>query len=356
MTSFILPASAAGLRHLWYGSYKTDSLVSSVHYTSSTVIVVYQDKFDKSMTLGKFAYCSGQRLDDRLLTMEPNILPDSIQTYDNRLFYVTNEKESEFNLVCTDLNLRQTWNYRFKDPIQPNLVWIETKDDLLVVNVDKGVLVFEQKNGRMLAKYESVYLLNRIYAGCILVKSERLSLVDPYTGISLWDYEIPKNGAWCFGIQKGLALLSTRPAENDSSTRAICLDAKTGKEVFSIEYNTEIIELGISRNLLCVVSKNDKQSFSVDAFNCENWIFQWSFYNYSECFLISENAIFGIIMPCQGTNYLTKIDPVSGKLTSDFKFNFHDFHNPRFFRKLVFQANRIIVADAGVDCYIDESF
>lgn len=356
LLSLVSPANATGLKTLWHNNYKTDYLASSVHYTSNTVIVVYRDQTKETLKLGKFGYCSGEQLDTELLSMEPNVLPDSIQACDDRLFYVTNESESHYTLVCTDLSLRQIWNYEFTDPIKANWVWVEVKDNLLVVNVDKGVMVFEHKTGRMLSKFESSYILGRIYAGCVLIKMDSLSLIDPHTGISLWDYKIPDSGMWCYGIQKGIAMLSTRPTENDPSTRAICLDANTGKEIFSMEYNTEIVELGISRNLLCIASKVSEWSHKLDAFGCENWIFQWSLSKLGDTPLISENSVFNVVCPCPGTQLLIKIDPITGKQNKDYEIFFHDFHNPRFFRKIKFQANRIIVADMGVDCYIDESF
>lgn len=346
----------SSLKELWYANYKTDMDISSVHYTTNVIVVVFEDKHEKSLAIGKLTYCSGEKLNDELILMRANVLPDTIQAYESRIFFVSSDKESEYELTCADLNLTTIWSYRFTDPIDKTSIWVEVKDNLLWLNVDKGVMVFDIKIGRMLSKLETKHIYKRIYAGCLLVQTNTLKLTDPNTGIDQWNYTIPESGMRCFGVDKGIVMLASKPTKDNASVKMACLDANNGKELFLLDYNTEIVQMGISRNLLCVVTKEKNGSFTIDAFDIENWMYIWTLKKQCLPPSISDNSIFTVCSKRGDDMNLSKIDPFTGKVDKDSYLFFLDSHNAIFFRKIAFHANRVIVAFGGITCFIDQSF
>lgn len=355
--SYSTVSGSGSLKKLWTSGYNTDYDISSVHYTSNTVIAVYHNRANDRLYLGKLSYCSGSKINDDLSIMEQNILPKSVQAYENRLFYVTHEENShDFNLVCTDLNLNKLWNYNYKDESDFEWTWLDLKDDILIVHTNSGVLVFELKTGKKLAKLDTSFLVDSINNNCVLTKSDKLALIDPYTEKPVWTYDFPTSGINCFGIHKGFVLLATKPTDDDQSTKAICLDANTGKEVFSIEYNLTIFWLGISGDLLGIVYKIDECNYVLDAFSLNGWSYVWTRKKLCDLPYFTSNTIFSVLQPCQGCINLYKIKPIDGTKDENFHISFSDFPVPIFYRNIFFQANRIIVAYGSIACYIDESF
>lgn len=346
----------SSLKELWHTNYTTDFDISSVHYTSNVIVVVFEDRHDKSLAVSKLSYCSGEKLNDEFIPMRANVLPMTIQVYESRLFFVSCDKESEYELTCTDLNLTTIWSHKYSDPIVKTSIWLEVKDDLLWINIDKGIMVFDNKTGKMLSSLESKYIYNRIYADCLLVQTNTLKLTDPSTGIDQWNYTIPESGMRCFGVDKGIVILATKPMKDEPSVKMACLDANNGKELFLLDYNTDIVQMGISRNLLCVVTKEKNGSFTIDAFDIENWMYRWTLKNQYLPPSISENSIYIVYSCCGDDKNLKKIDPFTGKVDKDSYLFFYDSNPAIFFRKIKFHANRVIVAFLGISCYIDQSF
>ena len=307
--------------------------------------------------LESFRTAQRAKLNEDLLIMEPNILQKSVQAYENRLFYVTNEENSpDINLVCTDLNLNKLWNYNYIDEADFKWTWLDLKEDILVVHTNSGVLVFELKTGKKITKLDTSYLINSIYNNCVLTKSDKLALIDPYTEKPLWTYDLPASGINCYGIRKGFVLLATKPTDDDQFTKAISLDASNGIEVFSIEYNLNIFWLGISGNLFCIVYKTDECNYVLDAFSLNGWSYVWTRKRLCDLPCFSDNTILSVIQECQGCINLHRINPLDGTIDENYYIHLLDSSAPYLYRKIVFQANRIIVAYGCITCYIDESF
>jgi outer membrane protein assembly factor BamB len=352
----MLPAKAASVKELWHVSKEDGYDFSSIHYSSNTIVVAYSK--DDSLYLDRLSYCSGAKLGDGLVEFPENVLPKTVEAYENCLFFVTNKNDSDsFEIICTDLNLSRKWSQSFEDGIEPALVWIETIEDFLIVHLEKTVHVFEWKTGKMLSKLETVFILDSVYSGNILTLTDKLSLVDPYTTKPLWTYEIPKTGTTCFGIRKGIVMLAHKPIEFYRGSIVVCLDANTGQTVFEMEYNYEVTELGIAGDILGIYYRNNKKQDKVDAFRIDDKTFIWSTKARGEAPLFTKDSIYLVFHCCPSLNDLAKINAVDGSVDKWISYFFFDYNEtPRFFRNITFQANRVIVAYAGITCYIDESF
>lgn len=354
-------------KKLWKIDFDCACRSSSIHYTSDTIVVVNKHgDDDNEYFYNTYSYCSGVKLNNSPFSFPDNVLPETIEAYDEKLIYLTRiaESKKEFVVNCTNLNFEQLWRYEINNESDVEFVWCEVADDLVVVHLGREIYVYNLKSGKFLCKINAGYLeTDIIWNGLVLIMPDQLKLIDPSTQKPVWTYDISKPGLICHGIRKNIVLLSTAKPEENNPTKVICLDAFTGKEVFEMEYNSCFVaDVGISGDILGIVCINGGIMI-LDAFKMESWTFIWSIdvNTMSNWIIFSNNSMYLFSYRCSDCLTLSKIDSNTGEFGCNCSFMFVDKVTWMTFicpRNVVFQNNRIITSNDyySVSCYVDESF